>query len=480
MDEKSLPPRVLIFPLPLQGPINCMLKFAELLCLAGIDVTFLNTDHYHRRLLRFTDVQSRLSRYPGFRFETIPDGLPEDHPRSGDRFLELLRGLEAVTKPLFRDMLTAASRSSEQLSPVTCIIADGALNFCLDVAEEVGIPFFFVETISPCGLWTCLCIPKLIDAGEIPFNGSDLDVPIRSVPSMEGFLRRRDLLSFCRAVDPNDPIIKLAIREAQQIPRGQGLIVNTFEELDGPVLSHMRSVCPNLYSVGPLHEHLKTRLAGEPALPPASSSNSLWQEDRSCMTWLDKQPPKSVIYVSIGSMAMMTAAQLVEFWHGLVNSAQRFLWVRRPNSVAGGGFEGQIPAELVEATAARGCVVSWAPQEEVLAHPAVGGFLTHSGWNSTLESMVEGVPMLCWPYYADQQVNSRFVGEVWKLGMDMKDTCDRGLIESMIRELMEVRREELTESAEQMAKLARQSVRQGGSSFCDFNRFVEDIRSMKG
>jgi len=193
------------------------------------------------------------------------------------------------------------------------------------------------------------------------------------------------------------------------------------------------------------------------------------------MTWLDQQPLKSVLYVSFGSITTLKWEELLEFWYGLVNSGQRFLWVRRPDSVDGED-EGEIPAEVVEGTKERGYLVGWAPQEEVLAHLSVGGFLTHSGWNSTLESIVEGVPMICWSFFADQQVNSRFVGEVWKLGLDMKDTCDRVVVENMVRDLMVVRREEFVTAADRMAKLARKSVSEGGSSYCNLDRLIEDIR----
>ncbi|KAF5959604.1 hypothetical protein HYC85_000813 [Camellia sinensis] len=439
MEQSSASPHVLIFPLPVQGPIKCMLKLAELLCLApDLHVTFLNTDHNHRRLLLYTDIQSRFATFPQFRFETISDGLPEDHPRSGDRFMDLFDSLETVTKPLFKEML-----SSGIGRPVTCIIADGVLNFSFEIAEEVGIPLMYFDTISPCGLWTYFCVPKLIDAGELPFEGDDLDAPIKCVPGMEGFLRRRDLPNFCRVGDLNDPVTKIIMKEVQQVPRARGLILNTFEEVDEPVLSHMRSLCPNLYPIGPLHTHLKMKLATEPTPPgpQQASSSSLWQEDRSCLKWLDAQPPKSVIYVSIGSLAMMTSDQVMEFWHGLVNSGHRFLWVRRPNSIPGGDWE-------------------------------VGG-------TSTLESMVEGVPMVCWPYFVDQQVNSRFVSEVWKLGIDMKDTCDRAVIEKMIKDVMDLRRDEFVVSADRIAKLARESVSEGGSSSCNLERLIEDIRLMK-
>nr|AUR26631.1 UDP-glucosyltransferase 709L1 [Centella asiatica] len=474
MEKDSTPPHVLIFPLPLQGPVNSMFKLAELLCLAGIHVTFLVTDHIHSRLLRYSDIHSRFNRYPGFRLETISDGLPEDHPR-GDKFMELFDSLRMNTKPLFKQLLTSGSLVSDDLPPMSCIIADGIMGFTCDVANEVGIPIIYVRTISACCLWVFFCLPNMIESGEIPFTGEDdLDTPIKSVPGTESFLRRRDLPSFCRSGDLSHPNIQLYKSESEENPRAYGLILNTFEDLEGPILAQMRTFCPNIYTIGPLHTLIKTKLAGE-LTSSKTSSNSLWEEDRSCITWLDSQSPKSVIYVSFGSLALMTRDQLMEFWHGLVNSKCKFLWVIRPDSVAGNN---EIPAEVAEGTKERGYIVGWAPQEEVLAHPSVGGFLTHSGWNSTLESVIEGVPMICWPYFMDQQVNSRFVGEVWKLGLDMKDTCDRVIVEKMVKDLMVERKDEFIKSAEHMAMLGKKSLSEGGSSYCHLNRLIEDIKLM--
>ncbi|XP_057804596.1 7-deoxyloganetic acid glucosyl transferase-like [Salvia miltiorrhiza] len=471
MDQTPAPARVVMFPLPLQGPVNSMLKLAELLCIGGLQITFLVTDDIHARLHRHSNIQTRFQSYPGFQIRSIPDGLPENHPR-GAKFMELFESLRTKTKPLLKEFLQSGGGG-----PISCVIADAVLGFACDVADDVGIPIFHVRTISAACLWVFFSLPMLIQSGDLPFKGDDdLDVPIKSVPGMERYLRRRDLPSFCRSGDIADPHIEMYKMEATENPRASGLILNTFEELEAPILSKMRNVCPNIYTIGPLHAHLKAKLAATASSLPAFS-NSLWEEDRSCVAWLNSQPPKSVLYVSFGSLATVTRDQLMEFWYGLVNSGQRFLWVMRPDSVDGKDWESRIPVELSQGTKERGYVVGWAPQEEVLAHPAVGGFLTHSGWNSTLESVYEGVPMICWPYFLDQQVNSRLVEEEWKLGLDMKDSCDRSVIEESVRNLMEVRKEEFLRRADEMAKSAKASLSEGGSSYSHLDRLIQDIKT---
>nr|KJB74143.1 hypothetical protein B456_011G275300 [Gossypium raimondii] len=428
-----------------------MIKLAELLAIAGFKLTFLNSHHNHERLVKFNNIAAHFERYPGFEFKTITDGLPLDHPRSGSWFLAMFEDtMELKMKQSLREVFVNSNPS------VDCIIADG----------------------SPCCFWVYYSIPDIIQAGELPINGSeDMDRLITTVPGMETYLRCRDLPTFCRKLDIEDSIMKLVVKQTRKSLQADALILNTTEELDGPILSQIRTKCPRVYAVGPLHAQLNTRLNVKHGESYDHISNTLWEVDKSCIFWLNKQPNRSVIYVSFGSITSMSREQLVELWYGLLNCTTKFLLVVRPNSVIGKDGEGEdVVMELMEKSKDRGYIVNWAPQEAVFNHPAIGGFFTHNGWNSTLESVVAGVPMICWPQFADQHVNSRVVSVVWKIGLDMKDVCDRKIVEKMVNDVMVDRKEEFAKSASEMAKVTNQSVNVGGSSYSNLDCLVEDIR----
>ncbi|MFS7961316.1 putative 7-deoxyloganetin glucosyltransferase [Helianthus anomalus] len=337
--NNTLQPHVLIFPLPFQGPVNCALKLAELLCLSCIRITFLNTEHIHRPLLRHTQFLSRFSRYPNFRFDYSRPFLIDLSMR--------IRSLETGSWKL--------SRKADR--PVTVMIPDACFSFAVDIAIESSIPVICFETIGPGALWTSyLNPPTLIEAGDFPLKGNDLDQLITSVPGTEHIIRKRNLDSFCGFKDLSNSGIEFILKKAHIVPRAQGLILNTFEELDSVVLPHMRKLCPNIYTIGPMHSLHKTKLMANTKLSPQETkvSNSVWKEDKTCLSWLDKHDPKTVIYVSIGSLAIMTVEQLIEIWYGVVNSGKPFLWVRR---IISAYDESQVPTELLERTKEIGCIV---------------------------------------------------------------------------------------------------------------------------
>ncbi|KAK6933074.1 hypothetical protein RJ641_035968 [Dillenia turbinata] len=319
-DTRNIP-HVLIFPFPVQGHVTPMLRLAETLSFSNLKITFLNSHHNHHRLLRHSDVFSRFSSHPNFHFESISDGLPDDKHRSVDR--AMLTACGTVMAPLFKELLTKLV--SQRDSPVTCVIADGLMDFAVDITQEIGVKLVYFRIPSAAFFWVCWCIPQLIQSREFPFEDENMDQEITSIPGMENFLRRRDLPTFCRVYDLKEDLSFEAISLAtQQTSRAHALILNTFDDLEGPTVARIGSHCVKVYTIGPLDAHLKHKRSL--LAPKTATSNSLWEEDRGCLTWLDEKPLKSVIYVSFGSITVLTKAQLLEFWHGLVNSGRPFLW----------------------------------------------------------------------------------------------------------------------------------------------------------
>ncbi|KAM5577818.1 7-deoxyloganetic acid glucosyltransferase [Rosa sericea] len=462
---------VVIFPFPLQGHIKPLLCLAELLCHAGLHVTFVNTRHNHNRL---ANLRALSAHFPTLHFESVLDGLPDDHPRTLGS--ELLIALKTSIKPHFKELLQSSLKANGvALPPPTCIITDGLVTFAFDVAEELGLPILSFDVGCAPYMWTCLCLPNLIEQGQLPFPDDDMNAEITGVPGMEGLLRRVDLPGFCRVKQSSHPALQFAIHETQTQKRASALILDTIYELDAQCLSHMATMFRKIYTLGPLHSLLHSQIGDVSRL--LASHGGLGKGDPNCMTWLDSQPTKSVLYVSFGTLVTLTRTQIIEFWYGLVNSGHPFLWVVQSDITSGLG-EDPIPIELEIGTKERGCIVNWVSQEEVLVHKSLGGFLTHNGWNSTVESIVAGIPMICWPYLGDQHITSRSVCEKWKIGLRLKENCDRKDIETMIRMLLEFKRGEIQSSMDTISKVACDSVAKGGSSNHNLELLIQDIRNM--
>ncbi|CAN6724014.1 unnamed protein product [Malus baccata var. baccata] len=174
MERSESAAHVLLLPFPAQGHITPMLSFAQLLCHAGIHVTFLNTEHNHRLL---TQRHALSARFPTLHFESLPDGLPPDCPRSIPPLIDMVSSLRSVTKPLLGDLLITLTKKDEESygstttrrPPLSCVIMDEIMCFAIDVAEKVGVPVMAITIISGCGSYSC--IPNLIQQGHLPFTG---------------------------------------------------------------------------------------------------------------------------------------------------------------------------------------------------------------------------------------------------------------------------------------------------------------------
>ncbi|KAJ4971135.1 hypothetical protein NE237_004234 [Protea cynaroides] len=450
--------RLVLFPLPLQGHINPMLQLASILYSKGFCITIIHT--------RFNSPNS--SNYPDFTFIPIPDGISDIISLLSDvvTFLSLLNTNCAVP---FRDCLVrllseTSSNNGTETETIPCLISDAMMYFTQGVADSLKLPRLVLRTSSIESFHAFAAVPVLRQKGYyLPRSDSEMEMPVTDLPP----LRVKDLPTLS-AKDP-EALSQLLSTMVNQAKASSGLIWNTFDDLEQSGLATLGQQFPiPIFTIGPFHK-----------LFPASSS-SLLTQDRSCISWLDTQAPKSVIYVSFGSIASMDETEFVEMAWGLANGKCPFLWVVRSGLVKGSELvEPLWPDGFLEMINGKGCIVKWAPQQEVLAHPAVGGFWTHNGWNSTLESICEGVPMLCRPSFGDQMANARYVSHVWKVGLRLENCkLERGEIERSIRILMvEKEGEEMRERVASLKGKAEVCIRNGGSSYQSLEDLIARILS---
>ena len=169
----------------------------------------------------------------------------------------------------------------------------------------------------------------------------------------------------------------------------------------------------------------------------------------------------------------MTDQHLKEFAWGLANSKHPFLWIVRPDIVM--GDSAILPEHFVEETKDRGLLASWCPQEQVLSHPSIGVFLTHCGWNSTLESICGGVPIICWPFFAEQQTNCRYACTEWGIGMEVNHDVKRDEIVALINEMLEGDKgKQMRKKALKLKKEAEEATDVGGLSYNNFDRLIKE------
>ncbi|KAL3514163.1 hypothetical protein ACH5RR_026880 [Cinchona calisaya] len=471
-------PHAVCIPYPAQGHVNPMLKLAKILHHKGFHITFVNTEFNHKRLLKSRGPNA-LNGFPDFQFKAIPDGLP---PSDVDATQDIPSLCESTTTHClgpFRDLLKKLNdTSSSQVPPVSCIVSDGVMSFTLEAAKEIGVPEIFFWTTSACGFLGYMNYAKLIEKGLTPLKDASyltngyLEQALDWIPGMKN-IRLRDLPSFLRTTNPDDYMIKFVLQETERTRKPKAIILNTFEELEADVIKALSDILPPIYTIGPLQFLLKQ--VDDKNLSVLGSN--LWKEEPECLDWLNSKEPHSVVYVNFGSITVMTPDQLVEFAWGLANSKQTFLWIIRPDLVS--GESAILPKEFLEETKDRGLMASWCPQEQVLNHPAVGGFLTHSGWNSTIESIGNGVPVICWPFFAEQQTNCWFCCTQWGIGMEIDNNVKRDEVENLVTELMvgekgkDMRKNvlELKNKAEEAAKSS------GGSSYSNLEKVIQVLLS---
>ncbi|KAM3695063.1 hypothetical protein ACJW31_07G102500 [Castanea mollissima] len=255
-----------------------------------------------------------------------------------------------------------------------------------------------------------------------------------------------------------------------------GMVVNSFYELEPAYADHYRKVLGiKAWHIGPVS------LCNKDAEDKAQRGKEATIDEHECLKWLSTKKLNSVIYICFGSMPNFSDSQLFELAMGLEASEQQFIWVVRKGKNEK-EEEDWLPKGFEKRMEGKGLIIrGWAPQVLNLDHQAVGGFVTHCGWNSTLEGVASGVPMVTWPMAAEQFYNEKLITQVLKIGISVGaqqwtrvvDGIKREAIEKAMRQILVG---EEAARAKALGEMARRAVEEGGSSYSDLNALIEELR----
>ncbi|KAJ3695157.1 hypothetical protein LUZ60_000534 [Juncus effusus] len=460
--------KVVLYPFMGAGHLIPMVELAKQFLRHGVSVSIALT-----KLMPVGDMVSKLSdSNPNIHFHVLPQVDPPSNAEPKVLFVSLCKMLRLYNTPL-KSFIESESR----ISPTSALILDLFCADALDVAAELGIPAYFFFSCGASTLAVVLRLPTFLssstigplkDAGETPllFPG---------VPPLPASHLIKETF------DPETEEFKLIIYDFDRLAEGKGILINSFESLEPRAMKALKDgLClpdrptPSAYCIGPL-----------------ISNGEKKEERHPCLDWLDAQPKKSVVFLCFGSMGSFQVEQLKEIAIGLEKSGQRFLWVVRspPNPDRTKIFEPLpepdlntlLPEGFLDRTKDRGMIVkNWAPQVEVLSHTSIGGFVSHCGWNSTLEAVSFGIPIICWPLYAEQKMNKVFLVEDMKIGVELKgydkelvlanELADKvkWIIESEGANELKIRMEEVKNDAMGVLK-------EGGASYEAFVGFLDSL-----
>ncbi|KAE8100547.1 hypothetical protein FH972_018435 [Carpinus fangiana] len=472
-ESEIMKPHVAVLPSPGLGHVIPLLELAKVLVVHhGVQVSFLN-------ITTEASVAQNQLLHP----HTLPPGLrvidlpPADiSTLVSEETLVLTRlciNVEESLKPLKSVLM--------ELGKLQALVIDLFCTQAFEICNELSIPTYTFFTPSTSFLAFSLYLPTLDRDVDCEFI--DLPAPVQ-VPGCTP-VRIDDLLDQVRNRKIDE--YRWFLLHVNRLPMAAGIFLNSWEDLEPVSFKAIRehpfyqkTPTPPVHPIGPLLKR------------DAATTES----DAECLAWLDEQPSNSVLFVALGSGGTLTAAQLTELAWGLEMSRQRFIVVARKPSDAsasatffnvGGDIndpKAYLPEGFLERTKGVGMAVpSWGPQELVLGHPSTGAFLSHCGWNSTLESITHGIPMVAWPLYAEQRMNATMLVE--EVGVAVKPVVEPGKgvvereeIERVVRMVLEGEEGKvMRRRARELKVKAEKTLNFGGSSYESLSRVTKEWKA---
>ncbi|XP_071697687.1 UDP-glycosyltransferase 73E1-like [Rutidosis leptorrhynchoides] len=470
-----------LFPLLAPGHMVPMIDIARILANHGSTVTVittpLNANRYKSVIARAVATNHKIQIIE-LELQLAKVGLPEgcesfDTLPSPALAYKLIAAMDLLQEP--------SETAIRKLAPaVSCIISDSYMPWTADVALRLNIPRLVFH--GPGCFWmVCMHIVFTTNVlTEIKTDSQKFVLP--GLPDRIE-VTKLQLMGTTRVETTDRTGFRSRVEEAEK--HTYGFVVNTFHELEPEYVHELaKAKGKKVYCIGPVS------LCNKDNLDKAERGNKAAINEHDCLKWLDANEPGSVVYISLGTLTRVPTDQLIELGLGLESSNVPFIWCIRTKTeelerwFSESGFEERVRD--------RGLIIhGWAPQLLILSHRAVGGFLTHCGWNSILEAVCAGQPMVTWPHLFDQFLNEKFVIDVLKIGVsigveipaplgeqdkvgpfvkkeDIKSAIDRLMNKNEEGELIRKR-------AQELAKMANIATEDGGSSHLDTKLLIRDI-----
>ncbi|KAF9621976.1 hypothetical protein IFM89_029196 [Coptis chinensis] len=464
---------VLMVSFPGQGHVNPLLRLAKRLASKGLYITFStpkNIGHMIQNSTNNTNTDTAIKIGEGqLRFEHFSDGWSDDDPKRFD-LDALMHQLETAGRDSFVQLL---NKQAELGRPVSCVINNPFVPWASDVATDMGIPCAVIW-VQSCSVYSAYYhyFHNLAPFPTVEQPDSSLDLP--GLPTLVS----DEIPSFLHPLDPYKTLKDAILGQFKNLSKSFCVLVDSFEELEREAIEPMLNLSP-IRPVGPLFKYTEDEDKSN------TIRGDMWSATDECIEWLNSKPPSSVVYVSFGSIVFLEKNQMEEMARGLLNSGLPFLWVVKPPPTEYSEDAGRVPDGFIEEAEGKGLVVQWCPQDKVLAHPSLACFVTHCGWNSSMETLSSGVPIIAAPQWGDQVTNAKFLVEVYGVGVRLGRSKDhlKGLTREQVEKcVVEVtsgpKAQEIKANALKWKKKAEEAVAKGGSSDRNLQAFVDDIRRM--
>ncbi|KAL8040794.1 hypothetical protein ABFX02_10G122500 [Erythranthe guttata] len=460
---------ILVFPYPAQGHMIPLLDFTHQIAARGLTITILVTPKNLPQLKPLlsahpTSITPLVLPFPAH--PAVPSGVENtvELPPGGFRSMMCaLAGLHAPILRWFRD----------HPSPPVAIVSDMFLGWTDELARQLSIRRY---AFFPSGafaisyvfsLW--LELPQRKNPADENETVSFPEIP--NSPVYPWWQVSPVYRSYIKG-DPNSEFIRDAFLGNM---KSHGLLFNSFDRVEKVYLDYLVKKLGHdrVWSIGPV--------LSPPTIGPTERGGSSSVLPSEIVSWLDTCQDDTVVYVCFGSQAVLTNRQMMELTLGLEKSGVKFvLSVKGATKGHDEENHGSIPLGFEARVAGRGLVIKgWAPQVTILQHRAICAFLTHCGWNSTLESIVAGVPMLTWPMGADQFLNATLLVDQLDIAVRVCEGDESALdSDDLVKFLEETRGEKWAEKkarAKALSKAAFDAMSEGGSSFNNLEGFVRSL-----